>query len=59
MERDWNAILPRLACVAHNAHMADEWDDLPEDGIERAIWLQVAAAMVNEMQAILDEWKAS
>ena len=51
---DWNTALPRIAKAAHNAHMADEWDDLPPDGIERAIWMQVAAAVVNEMQALAD-----
>ncbi len=52
---DWNTALPRIAKAAHNAHMADEWDDLPPDGIERAMWLQVAAAVVNEMQEMMDE----
>ena len=52
---DWATALPRIARAAHNAHMADEWDDLPENGIERAAWLQVAAAVVNEMQAMMDE----
>ncbi len=56
IERDWNVLLPRLARVAHNAHMADEWDDLPADGIERAIWLQTVAAVVNDLQAIMNEW---
>ena len=56
MERGWEVLLSRLARVAHNAYMADDWDDLPADGIERAIWLQTVAAVVNEMQAIMDEW---
>ena len=54
---DWTTSLPRIAKAAHNALMADEWDDLPPDGIDRAGWLQVAAAVVNEMQAMMDERK--
>jgi hypothetical protein len=63
----WEEALPRIAKTAHNAfrrheelrRMADEWDDLPADGIERSAWLQVAAAVVNEMQAMMDEMPKS
>ena len=54
----WNPILERLAKAMHNAFMADEWDDLPTDGIEHAAWIQSAAAVVREMQAIMDEHAA-
>jgi len=57
IERDWTVILERLAKEMHNSHMADNWDDLPLDGIERAIWLQTAGVAVKEMQSIMDEWK--
>ena len=56
IERDWAPIIERLARVMHNAHMADDWDDLPVDGIERVMWRETACAAVNEMQAIMDEW---
>ncbi len=59
LSMDWTTALPRLAKAAHNAHMAGEWNDLPPDGIERAAWLQVAAAVVNEMQAMMDEREQS
>lgn len=55
---DWNIVLERIARAAHNAHMADEWDDLPEDGIERAIWRQTAIKVVQEFQAMMDERKS-
>ena len=57
----WNPILERLAKAMHDAQtvydplMADEWDDVPNDGIEHEAWLQSAAAVVREMQAIMDE----
>ncbi len=55
IECDWAVILPRLARAAYNAHMAEEWDDLSRDSIERTVWLQTIAAVVNEMQMIMDE----
>ena len=54
-ERNWDVILPRLARIAYNAHMADDWDDLPLHGAERAIWLATVAAVVNEMWVIMGE----
>ena len=46
-------VLPRLARAAHNAHGdgTTEWDDLR--GIEREIWLQTAAAVLNELRVIM------
>ena len=54
---NWDAALERIAKAAHNAHMADEWNELPSHGIERAVWIQVAAAVVKEIQAMMDERK--
>lgn len=54
---NWDTALERIAKVTHNAHMADEWDELPPHGIERAIWIQVAAAVVKEIQIMMDERK--
>jgi len=59
MERNWNVAIERIARTAHNNFMADDFDDLPEDGIERAIWMQVGRAVVIEMQTMMDEFKAT
>ncbi len=55
MKPDWNTLIPRLAKIAHNSQFEDEWDDLPENGIERAIWQQTVTAVVNEIRIIMDE----
>ncbi len=52
---DWTTVHERIAKAAHNAFMADEWDELPEGGIERAAWAQVAVAVVDEVQTMLNE----
>ena len=46
--------LERIAKVAHNAFMADEWDQLPAEGIARTAWLIVAAEVLKEVSKILD-----
>lgn len=58
IERNWSVVIERLAKMMHNTHMADEWDDLPPNGIERAAWVRTASAMVGEMQSIINDWKA-
>ena len=42
-------LVERVASVAHNALMADEWSDLPPNGIERAAWEQVALAVLRDL----------
>ena len=52
----WNARdKERIAMVAHNEFMADEWDQLPAEGIERAAWLIVADQVLREVTKIMDE----
>ena len=51
----WQLYLRRLALVAHNAFMADEWTEVPERAAKGAAWMQVAVAVVQEMQTIMDE----
>jgi hypothetical protein len=55
----WEYTLDRIACAAHNALMAEEWDDLPVNGIERVSWRSVAVAVVKEMEEMIDIWKVT
>lgn len=58
IQKDREDLLPRLAKVAHNSMMADTWDDLPVGGIERGVWLDVAVAIVNEIEVMAAENRA-
>ena len=40
----------RVAEAAHNRCMADDWDDLNPNGIERALWLETARAAIRAMR---------
>jgi hypothetical protein len=44
-EWNWLQAEQGIAKVAHNAMMADDWDDLPAGGIERAAWISVGKAV--------------
>ncbi len=52
---DWTEVHERIAKRAHNSMMADAWDDLPPNGVERAAWRKVAAAVIAEVQVMLKE----
>ncbi len=56
---DWDTALKRIARVAHNSFMEDDFDALPENGIERAAWGQVAVDVVKEMQSMMNEMPAN
>ncbi len=53
------AAIDRVAKAAYNALMADSYDDLPVDGIEREAWRQVAVASINEIERMYEEWRIS
>lgn len=48
-------IVDGVARTAHNAFMADDYDDLSESGIERAAWRQVGTAIILYLYNSLSE----
>ena len=50
-------VIERMAKAGHNSMFEEEWDDLAENSIERAIWKEAAEVMLAEVRKCWEETK--
>lgn len=52
-----NMVVEKLACVGYERMFDSKWADLRPESIERALWKEIASAMLNELQRLWEEAK--